>query len=145
MARIGDMIQSKYLKQSDVPDPVIVTIQGVKQVNLAREGEREELKWIIKFREFDKCMVLNVTNLRVAAKVLNSEETNDWRGKEIILYTDPNVTNLSGEIVGGLRFRGQEKAPVKAAPRQVMPKQTGNSFDTMPDDLPWEDDPGSRG
>ena len=141
---INDMVASKYLKQADVPDPVIVTISGLKQVNLARDDAPQEMKWIIKFREFDKPMVLNVTNLRVAGKLLG-EETDEWRGKEIVLYTDLNVTNLSGEIVGGLRFRGQEKAPVKATVRQVMPKPTGGKFDDVPDDLPWEDEPGSRG
>lgn len=148
MANISDMVQSKYLKQSDIPDPVIVTVQGVKQTNLAKEGAPQEVKWIIKFNEFEKPMVLNVTNMRVAAKVLGSDETNDWKGKEIVLYTDLNVTNLNGEIVGGLRFRGQEKAPVKAAPRPAAPRpapksrQPGEDDDMpshMTDDVPWND------
>lgn len=141
MPRITDMVQSKYLKQSDVPDPVIVTVQGVKQVNMAKEDEAPEYKWAIKFREFDKPLVLNTTNIHVAAKVFQSEDTDHWRGKEIILYTDPNVS-FGGQVVGGLRFRGQEKAPVKAAPRQAV---AAGSFNDMPDDLPWEDEPGSKG
>ena len=141
MPKISEMIVSKYLKTTDVPDPVIVTIRGVKQVNIAKEGDAPEYKWIIGFKEFEKTMVLNSTNLHVAAKVLRSDDTDDWRGKEIILYTDPNVS-FKGEVVGGLRFRGQEKAPVKAAPRQAPKGQS------MPDDdeIPWADDePGSRG
>lgn len=114
MPKINEMVQSKYLKTADVPDPVIVTIQGVKQVNMAKEGEEPEYKWAIKFIEIYKPMVLNTTNIHVAAKVFGSEDTDDWKGKEIILYTDPNVS-FGGQIVGGLRFRGQEKAPVKAA------------------------------
>lgn len=116
MAKIGEMVSSKYLKQSDVPDPVIVTIQGVKQVNMAKEGEAPEMKWAIKFREFDKPMVLNTTNIHVAAKLCRSEDTDEWKGQEIVLYTDPNVS-FGGQVVGGLRFRGQEKAPVKASGR----------------------------
>lgn len=135
MPNINQMVQSKYLKTADVPDPVIVTVQGVKQVNMAKEDEAPEYKWAIKFREIDKPMVLNTTNIHVAAKVFQSEDTDAWRGKEIILYTDPNVS-FGGQVVGGLRFRGQEKAPVKAASRQAAP---------MPDDLPWEEEPGSRG
>jgi len=145
------MVQSKYLKQSDVPDPVIVTIQGVKQVNVAKDDEAPEMKWAIKFMEFDKPMILNSTNLHVAAKVIGSDETNDWRGKEIILFTDPNVS-FGGQVVGGLRFRGQEKAPVKAAtPRQPQAaarpvavaaaggaKPAGNPhFDDMEDEIPF--------
>ena len=82
MPDIGQMIQSKYLKGADIPDPVIVTIRGVKQANVARENEQPELKWLIKFAEYDKPMVLNVTNMRIAAKVLNSNKTEDWTGKE---------------------------------------------------------------
>ena len=52
MPKISDMIVSKYLKTADVPDPVIVTIRGVKQVNIAKEGDTPEFKWIIAFREF---------------------------------------------------------------------------------------------
>ena len=144
MPNINDMVQSKYLKQADIPDPIIVTVQGVKQVNMAKDDEAPEMKWAIKFRELDKPMVLNTTNIHVAAKVFGSNDTDDWRGKEIIIFTDPNVS-FGGQVVGGLRFRGQEKAPVKATVRQVMPKPTGGKFDDVPDDLPWEDEPGSRG
>jgi len=114
MANINQMVASKYLKTADVPDPVIVTIVGVKQVNMAKDDEAPEMKWAIKFQEFDQPMVLNSTNLHIAAKVLGSNETDDWKGKEIILFTDPSVS-FGGQVVGGLRFRGQEKAPVKAA------------------------------
>lgn len=119
MANINQMVPSKYLKTADVPDPVIVTIVGVKQVNMAKDDETPEWKWAIKFQEFDQPMVLNSTNLHIAAKVLGSNETDDWKGKEIVLYTDPSVS-FGGQVVGGLRFRGQEKAPVKASPKPRM-------------------------
>ena len=127
MANINQMVQSKYLKQSDVQDPLIVTVQGVKQVNMAKEGEAPEMKWAIKFRELDKPMILNSTNIHVAAKVCGSDDTDDWKGKEIVIYTDPNVS-FGGQVVGGLRFRGQEKAPVKAASKD----STG-----IDDDIPF--------
>lgn len=130
MANINSMVSSKYLKTADVPDPVIVTIVGVKQVNMAKDGDAPEIKWAIKFQEFDQPMVLNSTNLHIAAKVLGSNETDDWKGKEIILYTDPSVS-FGGQVVGGLRFRGQEKAPVKATAK------VGGKFDDMDDDVPF--------
>ena len=114
MPNINEMTQSKYLKQSDVPDPVIVTVQGVKQVNMEKDGEAPEYKWAIKFNEFKQPMVLNATNIHVAAKIFQSDNTDTWTGKEIIIYTDPTVS-FGGQVVGGLRFRGQEKAPVKAS------------------------------
>lgn len=140
MPKISEMVVSKYLKISDVPDPVIVTIRGVKRVNIAKEDETPEYKWIIGFNEFAKPMVLNSTNLHVAAKVLDSDDTDDWTGKEIILFNDPNVS-FKGEITGGLRFRGQEKAPIKAAPRIAQsagkPTSAKGSFDNFEDDIPF--------
>jgi len=114
MPKISDMIPSKYLKISDVPDPVIVTIRGVKQVNVAQDDQPPEMKWAIKFAEYDRPMTLNSTNLHVAAKVLKSEDTDDWVGKEIVLYNDESVS-FGGKTTGGLRFKGNDKAPVRAA------------------------------
>lgn len=129
MANINQMVQSKYLKCADVPDPVIVSIVGVKQVNMAKDGDAPEMKWAIKFHEFDQPMVLNSTNIHIVAKVLNAEETNEWKGKEIVLYTDPNVS-FGGQVVGGLRFRGHEKAPVKAVSK-------AQSMDDLDSDIPF--------
>jgi hypothetical protein len=123
---INSMVTSKYLKIADVPDPVIVTVVGVKQVNVAKDDAEPEMKWAIKFQEFERPMVLNSTNLHVAAKVLGSDDTDDWKGKEIILYTDPTVS-FGGQVTGGLRFRGQEKAPTRAS----------NVMVDMKDDVPW--------
>ena len=128
MPDIGQMIASKYLKGTDIPDPVIVTVKGVKQVNIAREDQQPELKWLIKFAEYDKPMVLNATNMRIAAKVLASTKTEDWEGKEIVLYFDENVT-FGNDLVGGLRFKRNEVAPVKP-----------NPVSSMRNDVPWTDE-----
>jgi hypothetical protein len=114
MPRTSEMVQSKYLKTADVPDPVIVTITKVGKVNMAKEDAAPEYKWAMRFQEFDRPMVLNSTNIKICEKVLGSDNTDDWVGKEIILFTDDNVT-FGGELVGGLRFKGKEKTPVKAA------------------------------
>lgn len=133
MPKIGEMVQSKYLKQDDVPDPVIVTVQGVKQVNVAKEGAEPEMKWAIKFVEFEQPMVLNSTNIHLAAKIVGSDDTDDWKGKELVLYSDPNVS-FGGKLVGGLRFRAQEKAPTK---KLAVAGGTTAAVADMDDDIPW--------
>ncbi|HZR03656.1 MAG TPA: hypothetical protein VFA81_10845 [Burkholderiales bacterium] len=129
MPRTSEMVQSKYLKTADVPDPVIVTVVKVGKVNMAKEDAAPEYKWAIKFAEFNKPMVLNSTNIKIAEKVFGSDNTDDWTGREIILFTDDNVT-FGGELVGGLRFKGQEKAPQK-------PVAKAGKFDDMADDIPF--------
>jgi len=131
MPRTSEMIESKYIKSKDVPDPVIVTVTKVGQVNLAKEEAAPEYKWAIRFKEFDKPMVLNSTNIRIAEKVFGSDNTDDWIGKEIILFTDENVT-FGGELVGGLRFKGKDREP-----KRVEHPKTGSKFDNMADDVPF--------
>jgi len=109
--KIGDMIESKYMKQEDVPDPVIVTIAGLKKVNVARDDEDADYRWTVKFTEFPKPMVLNVTNLKRLAKALG-DDTDGWMGKTVELYTDPDI-EYAGKVVGGLRLRGRHKAAKK--------------------------------
>ena len=112
MPRVNDMIESKYLKQADVPDPVIVTVGKVGRVNIAKEGDPPEDKWAIRFKEFQKPMLLNSTNIKLLEKACGSDDTDDWLGKEVILYNDENVT-FGGQVTGGLRIRKQQAQPTR--------------------------------
>lgn len=125
--RASDMIESKYLKQSDVDGEVIVTIAKIGKGNVAQEDQPEELKWMIKFSEMKKPMVLNSTNIQILANVCG-DDTDDWIGKEIILYVDPNVS-FGGKVTGGLR--------IKSA-KTVMPKRAiGTTLADMESDVPF--------
>jgi hypothetical protein len=108
MPNIKDLSKSKYLKTQDVPEPVIVTFEDIDIANVAKEGERKDERLVVKFREFDKSMVFNATNMKRAAKALGSEETDDWLDKKMVLYVDEEV-EYAGEVVGGLRVRGVKK------------------------------------
>ncbi len=130
MPSTKDMIQSKYLKGADIPEPVIVTIRGVKQVNVAKEDQEPEYKWVVKFAEFDKPMVLNATNIRIAEKSLG-DNTDDWTGKEIELHFDENVT-FGNELVGGLRFR-RKQAPAK----KLSIDEANKKLADMENDIPF--------
>ena len=107
MPNINEMIESKYMKKSDLDEfdgETIVTIIGLKRANIAREDQAEEMRWLIKFKEFDKPMVLNPTNIQLAARACGSDSTDDWKGKQVILYVDENVS-FGGKLVGGLRIK----------------------------------------
>jgi len=123
MANIKEMIPSNYLKQSDFPEDFIVTVRGVEKKNIAQDGKPADYKWLAKFAEFDKPMVLNPTNIQLMAKACGSDDTDGWMGKQVIVYVDENVS-FGGEIVGGLRIRKYKQmvavAP-KPAPRHPMP------------------------
>jgi hypothetical protein len=131
VAKIGEMIESKYLKQSDVDEDRVVTVVKVGKANVAKEGEEPEYKWLIRFKEFNKPMVLNSTNIKRLAKACASDDTDEWVEKQVVLYVDPDV-EFAGNVVGGLRVRAH-----KAPPKSVMPPQNGGRFDDIPDDIPF--------
>ena len=102
--RIGEMKESKFLKKEDVGQGKLFTIASMEQQNVAMDDQPPEMKWVLHFHEVDKGIALNWTNIQLIAKAVGSEETNDWMGKKIVLYEDPNVS-FGGKLVGGIRVR----------------------------------------
>jgi hypothetical protein len=147
--KISKMMPSKYLKQADVEEDYIVTIRGVKVENVARDGDSEEMKYVIYFKEFDKGMVLNPTNMNLIANALNSDETDDWKGQEVVLYTDPSIS-YGGKVTGGLRIKANrvaspprsparvsDRVAAKSAPKRAYTENDPPPFGDMDDDIPF--------
>lgn len=125
--KVSSMIESKYLKQSDVDDDVTVTVRGLKRVNVARDDEDPDYKWVCKFAEFDKPMVLNSTNIKRMAKALG-DDTDDWIGNSVVLYVDPDI-EFGGNVVGGLRIKAVKS---KAAPANKRHAASGIDESDVP-------------
>ena len=104
MPKVHEMKESKFLKKEDVGDGVLVTVAKVHKENVALDGADPEYKWCASFQEVAKPMVLNGTNLDAIAEVTGSDDTDLWPGKQVVLYTDANVT-FGGKRVGGIRVR----------------------------------------
>lgn len=133
MPRVNDMIDSKYLKQSDVPDPVIVTILKIGKLNIAKDNEQPEEKWAVRFKEFNKPLLLNSTNIRLLEKACGSDNTDHWVGKEVVIYTDESVS-FGGQVVGGLRIRKHQAQPARMV---AVPVDDGRSLEEMDNDIPF--------
>lgn len=127
MPKTKEMIESKFLRKEDIDGEVIVTVEKIGKGNVALDDQPEEMKWMCKFRELKKPMVLNSTNIQLMEKAFSSDDTDDWLGKEIILYVDPNVS-FQGKLTGGLRVRS---ATPTAAPKRI------EKFDDIKDDIPF--------
>jgi len=82
------------------------------------QGAEEELKWCLHFSNLEKPLVLNMTNMQLISKITGSENTDDWTGKQIVIYNDPTIS-MGGRITGGLRVRAPKVRP--AAPASAMP------------------------
>lgn len=116
MTKLSEMLPSKYIKQSDVSEPMLVTLRKLTTADVSPNGSGD-LKWVGKFEELEKPMVLNATNLKRIAKAYG-EDSDDWIGKQMVLYVDEDV-EFGGEVVGGLRLRAPKNkngaAPAKKA------------------------------
>jgi hypothetical protein len=144
--KLDDMLESKYLKQSDVQDETIVTCVGVKRANMAKEDEEPEYRWIVKWQEFAKPMVINATNIKRLFKYLG-DDTDQWKGGNVILYVDPDI-EFGGKVVGGLRVKEYRKpskpatgpmAKVEAMRKASQPESENQAagVDDFDSDLPF--------
>lgn len=123
---ISKMTESKYLKQEDVGEEGrLVTIKSLERTNVAREDDEPEYKYVIHFHEVSKPLVLNATNIQLCARACGSEDTDDWTGKKIVLYADPNVS-YAGKLVGGIRIRAPRG---QATAGRVPPRATRADVD----------------
>lgn len=130
---IRELKDSLYLKKEDCSPPILVTISGGEIKNLAMEGEAEKKRFCLFFEEMEKPLVCNSTNAQIIASICGSEETDDWTGHKIVLYSDPNIS-FQGRLTGGIRARAprnqtQAKPATKPAPVQEAPQD--------PDDTPF--------
>jgi len=106
---ITDQFPSAYLKASDILGKnVIVEIEACD----AQEFDGEGSKAVLAFKGKDSRLVLNKTRANTLCGIFQSEETDDWIGKKIVLSTCK------------VPFNGQltDSITVAAAPEQP-PKQ----------------------
>jgi len=116
MPRIGDMRVSKFLKRSDLgeDDERTFTVSGISEEN-AGTADQEQIKWALNFKETDKPMILNWTNMQMMEKVTGSDLTDDWEGKRITVWFDESV-QFKGEMKGGLRIKRAGKGKPDESP-----------------------------
>jgi len=128
MPKISEMSPSKYLKKEDVEQPRLLTFRAFKKENVARDNEPADVKWVAYFDGEDRGLVLNKTNLGRAARAMGSEDTDDWIGRQIVAYNDPDV-EYGGKLVGGIRLRAPKGKPAPVSQPEPEPE-----FD---DDIPF--------
>ena len=115
------MKQSRYLKTLDVDPEVFVTIQKCPLEKV--DEEKDEEKYVLYVREFDKGLVLNWTNIQLLVKATGCEDSDEWAGHQVILYHDETV-QFRGKVTGGIRVRAVKKtaaAPQAEGPNDPIP------------------------
>lgn len=100
------MFPSRYLKAADFQEkPLSLTIEQVfrDQVRMSNGSITE--KYILRFSETEKELILNKTNAKAIAKLLKEPRAVNWARSTIILK--PTTCEAFGEIVDCIRVEMQ--------------------------------------
>lgn len=105
--------ESKFLKHQELEgQDWVVTIDRVERQELKNRDNNEiEKKFILFFKELEKGMILNATNMGILNGLFKSDESDDWVGKRVTLYTKDDI-EMGGKIMSGLRIRAKLPAAV---------------------------------
>jgi len=93
---IKDMFPSKYATGEDLGGKSRnVTISGVTTEKMRPNPQSPEVqKFVIYFQETKKGVVLSRTLARQIARIVGSDETDNWIGKKVMLY--PESVTVAG-------------------------------------------------
>ena len=105
--------ESKYLKHEELDgQDWDFTIDRVERHKMKNSEGQEEQKFVLFFKEMEKGMILNATNMKTITKLMNSNESDDWCNRRITVYTKDDI-EMGGELKSGLRVRPKAPAVVK--------------------------------
>lgn len=105
--KLGDLFPRKYFSGEDLKGQIHnVTITRVTKEQMeTRSGKKEII--ILYAKELAKGVTMGKAMAYSIAEILKSDETNDWIGKQVQLYTE------------SVRVAGQQKIAVRARPVPV--------------------------
>ncbi len=129
MPKLNEIYGGNYMKAEDIKDKgdINVTIEKVSIMEMD-DGKK---KAVLHFRNSEKTLPLNVTNANMLDELLGSDDTDDWEGKRICLYTCK--VDFQGKRVLAIRIKGaHSKGASKPAPPQSLPPD-----DELPDEPPF--------
>lgn len=93
------------MRVDDLEEPYTLTIHEVGEVEV-KDRETVSKRLAIAFHRAQKRLLLNSSNLNWLIFHFGTE-TDDWIGKKVDLFVDPDV-EMGGRKVGGLRLRKAE-------------------------------------
>ncbi len=128
---INDAFPSKYLKAGDLPEEGSQQFT-IEKITIEEIGRDKEKKPVIYFEEDQKGLVCNKTNARTIARVLGSEDFEDWTGQKISLGRAE--VDFQGEMVESIRVKSKQPKSLKSVP---MSQPTSTEQEVDEDGIPF--------
>ena len=129
MPTASELFPSRYLKAVDLQGrQVTVTIDKVVQEDFGDDGEKPCAYFVGK----DKGLVLNVTNFTAIAEISGKDNSDDWHGVRITLFS--TKVQYKGKTSDGIRVMAPAmERTVKQAPKPAEPVATeGDTEEVVP-------------
>lgn len=137
--KTSELRRSRFLKKEDVDPPIDVTITAVKQDNVAMQDDAPDMRYVMFFKELEKGLVLNVDNGELLTDITGSDDSENWIGHQVQLWSDPSV-KYGGKRVGGVRIRRVGGYPADAtrdANREMSQRRSSAPLQEDPDEIPF--------
>lgn len=124
--RVSEAFPSKFLKAEDLRGRKV----EVKIKNVEMEKIGDDYKPVLYFSGKDKSLTLNKVNSLTIAKIIGTDEMDEWIGKKIVLK--PDITTYQGKPVDCIRV----EAPAASSAPAALPADTSDDDDREPlDDI----------
>jgi hypothetical protein len=127
--RTNDVFPAKFLKAADVGDGE--RILTVASVSIEEVGDDD--KPVARFNGEKKGLVLNRTNWDRLAHIAGSDDSNDWTGLKVALYTE--LVSFGGKTGPAIRVRATR------APNKPKGQPKAEIDDDLPPDWTTEEIP----
>jgi len=129
MPSVKQFNKSNYLKKEDCDPDILLTITGSEAKNMAWQGEEEDMKWVLYFKEEVKGFVVsNLINQDSLIQIMGTDDLHKWVGKQVVLFVNPDVEH-KGRRTGGIRVRAPKN---QQQPAQQEPDNTDENGDEIP-------------
>ena len=120
----NDFLGGNYLRKEDIHEPVMVTVANVWSEAVMNSARK---KLMISFKEIEKPLILNKTNIKRLVDIFNTQDTSQWKGR-VTLYVEQGV-EYAGRVVGGLRLK-QAEQPVASPGLSSQPGYANGEYPT---------------
>ena len=131
--KLNDAYPSRFLTAEDLNGKdIAVTIASVELEDIG-QGHDKSKKLVISRTGKKKTFVVNKTNAGTIAKVLGTDETEEWVDRQIII--GPREVEFQGNMVWSIRV--SLKKPGATAPNKPAPAAQPDSGDIASEDEPF--------
>ena len=123
------LMNPEYLGAYSLEDgkDIVLTIDYIKvETVTGTDGKKEDLP-VCHWKEPEKSMILNATNMKMIAKVLNSNFVEDWSGKKVQIGTEK--VRAFGDVVDALRIRRYAPKQTATANNELVCEACGKKID----------------